>query len=238
MAAKKVVKTEIDPKVKVVVKKAITKIVKAVHPVKVAVIEQAEPVEAPKSDMKIDESKPRSSVDRGSLLLGATLLVIGAVWILGQFLEIPLAGYLWPLAIVLPGVFVFISALNMESVGGDALAVLGSILTSVGLLLFVQQLTNTWASWAYAWALIAPTSIGIGQIIYGNIKKHESLVKTGLQMVKVGLWIFVIGFIFFELIIGLNGFGISRFGLPVIPVVLIGLGVLILIRTITFRHRE
>lgn len=238
MAEKKVVKKENNPKAKAIVKKTTTKIVKKDHPVKVPVVEKVEPVELPKPEIKIEESKPHSSVDRGSLLLGATLFVIGAVWILGQFLKIPVAGYLWPLAIILPGIFIFISALNMEKTGGDALAVLGSILTSVGLLLFVQQLTHTWASWAYAWALIAPTSIGVGQIIYGNIKKHESLVKTGVQMVKVGLWIFAMGFIFFELIIGLNGFGISRFGLPVLPVVLIGLGALILIRAIAFRRRE
>ena len=237
MAEKKVVKREINPKAKVVAKKATTKVVKDIHPVKVAVIDKVEPVEVPKPDMKVEESKPSRTVDRGSLLLGVTLLVIGVMWILGQFLRIPLAGYLWPLAIILPGVLIFISALNRESTGGNALAVIGSILTSLGLLLFIQQLTNTWASWAYAWALIAPVSIGVGQIIYGNIKKQESLVKTGIQMVKVGLWIFAVGFIFFELIIGLNGFGISRFGLPVIPVVLIGLGALILIRAIVFRRR-
>jgi hypothetical protein len=232
MAAKKVVKKEIQPKTKVILKKVTPIKEKVVELVKVN-IPKEEPV---KSEVHSAEKRSHSSVDRGSLLLGATLLVIGSVWILGQILHISLAGYLWPLAIIIPGVLVFISALNTDSVGGDALAVIGSILTSVGLLLFVQQLTHTWASWAYAWALIAPTSIGIGQVIYGKIKKHESLVSTGLQMAKVGLWIFSIGFVFFELIIGLNGFGISRFGLPVLPVVLIGIGALILIRAITYKR--
>jgi len=236
MATKKVIKTKIESKSKSVAKKSSTKKAGAIEPIKLDLTEKTGPVEAHKSEMNPSESKPHSSIDRGSLLLGATLLVIGAIWILGQYLKIPLAGYLWPFAIILPGVFVFISALNMESAGGDAFAVLGSILTSVGLLLFVQQLTNAWSSWAYAWALIAPTSIGIGQIIYGNIKKNESLIKTGLQMVKAGLWIFAVGFIFFELIIGLNGFGLSRFGLPVFPLVLIGIGILILIRAIAFKR--
>jgi len=238
MAAKKVVISKNEPKTKVVVKKASPEKGKDNNLVKSAETQDVRPVEVPKIDLNAPEGKPRGSVDRGALLLGTTLLAVGAVWILGQFLKIPLGGYLWPLVIILPGVFVFISALNMESTSGDSFAVLGSILTSVGVLLFVQNLTNTWASWAYAWALIAPTSIGIGQIIYGNHKKHESLAKTGLQMVKAGLWIFGIGFIFFELIIGLNGFGLSRFGLPVFPMVLIGIGVLILIRAVLFRGRE
>ena len=232
MAAKKVVKKEVQPKSKVIIKKATPIKEKVVEPIKVNIPEE----EQMKSEVHPAEKRSHSSVDRGSLLLGVTLLVIGSIWILGQILHISLAGYLWPLAIILPGVLVFISALNTDSAGGDALAVIGSILTSVGLLLFVQQLTHTWASWAYSWALIAPTSIGIGQVIYGKIKKHESLVSTGLQMAKVGLWIFSIGFVFFELIIGLNGFGISRFGLPVLPVVLIGIGALILIRAITYKR--
>jgi hypothetical protein len=233
MTVKKVVKKEIQPKSKIVIKKVTPKKEKVVEPVKVVIPEEAEPV---KFEMKAVESKPRSSIDRGSLLLGATLLIVGAVWILGQILHISLASYLWPLVIIFPGVLVFVSALNTDSAGGDALAVIGSILTSVGLLLFVQQLTNTWASWAYAWALIAPTSIGVGQVIYGKIKNRESLVNTGLQLVKVGLWIFSVGFVFFELIIGLNGFGISRFGLPVLPVVLIGIGALILVRAFTYKR--
>jgi hypothetical protein len=236
MAAKKAVKKVIQPKTKVLLKKVTPKKEIVVEPVKVVITEKVEPVISAKTETKAEEIKSHSSIDRGSLLLGATLLIIGVIWILGQVFHVSLGGYLWPIAIIIPGVLIFISALNTESTGGDALAVIGSILTSVGLLLFVQQLTHTWASWAYAWALIAPTSIGIGQVIYGKIKKHETLVNTGMQMVKVGLWIFSIGFIFFELIVGLNGFGISRFGLPVFPVVLIGIGALILIRAITYKR--
>ena len=236
MAAKKVINSKIVPKTKVVIKKASPEKVKEIKLAKDAVTQDVHPAEQPKTVINTPTEKPRSSVDRGALLLGTTLLFVGAVWILGQFIKIPLAGYLWPLTIILPGVFVFIFALNSESARGDAFAALGSILTSVGVLLFVQNLTNTWSSWAYAWALIAPTSIGIGQIIYGNLKNHQLLVKTGLQMVKVGLWIFAIGFIFFELIIGLNGFGLSRFGLPVFPVALIGIGILILIRAMAFKR--
>ena len=82
MVVKKVVKSEIDPKVNVVVKKATPKKVGDIKLAKVAVTKEAEPVEAPITDMNTAESKPRSSVDRGSLLLGVTLLVVGAVWIL------------------------------------------------------------------------------------------------------------------------------------------------------------
>jgi hypothetical protein len=42
----------------------------------------------------------------------------------------------------------------------------------------------------------------------------------------------VIGFVFFELIIGINGFGINNFGLPVIPVMMVFVGVVILARAL------
>jgi hypothetical protein len=41
----------------------------------------------------------------------------------------------------------------------------------------------------------------------------------------------VIGFVFFELVFGVSGFGLARFGLPPFPMVLIGLGLIILIRS-------
>jgi hypothetical protein len=198
-----------------------------------------EPVQSDAQPVVMDKSaveKTRRSVDRGALLLGATLLVIGAIWMLSLYLRIPLAGYLWPFSILIPGVLIFISAVNMESHSGEALSVVGSILTSLGLLLFIQMVTRGWASWSYAWALIAPTSIGIGQMLYGRIKHNPTLEKNGWQVARVGLIIFAIGFVFFELIIGLNGFGLRRFGLPVLPILIIAVGVLILIRAITNRR--
>jgi hypothetical protein len=236
MAVKKEEKKILAGKVKTTLKKPAIKKPIAAKPVSHKIIESVEPVEVPKIEVNIPEVKSQSSVDRGSLLLGATLLVIGAIWILGQYLHIPLAGYLWPFAILLPGIFIFISAVNMQGNRGEAFAIVGSILTSLGLLLFIQMITRTWASWSYAWALIAPTSIGIGQMLYGRLKNNSTLVKNGWQVAKVGLIIFAIGFVFFELIIGLNGFGLRRFGLPVFPVLIISAGVLILIRAFTYKR--
>jgi len=51
-------------------------------------------------------------------------------------------------------------------------------------------------------------------------------------LVKLGLWIFLIGFVFFELVIGVSGFGLSSFGLPVVPMVLIFAGLFILVRSL------
>lgn len=186
-----------------------------------------EPVTTKETKVKTRET----SSDRGVLILGASLLIVGVLLLLGQFLRIPLADYLWPFIFIVPGVILFISAVNMES-GGVGLALAGGILTALGGLFLVQSLTGFWASWAYAWSLIAPTSIGLSQWIYGSIKRNDSLVTSGQQLMKVGLTIFVIGFIFFEIILGISGFGIEQFGLPVIPIVLIAVGIFILVRAL------
>jgi len=186
----------------------------------------------PSDEIKI---KPREkSFDRGVLILGASLLIIGVLLLLGQFLRIPLADYLWPFIFIIPGVILFISAVNMQS-GGSGLAIAGGILTALGGLFLFQSITGFWASWAYAWSLVAPTSIGLSQWIFGSIKKNDSLVTSGQQLMRVGLTIFAIGFTFFEIILSISGFGLEQFGLPVIPIALIAIGIFILIRALVVK---
>jgi membrane-associated HD superfamily phosphohydrolase len=131
-----------------------------------------------------------------------------------------------PFFIVVPGVVFFVLALTIGGGAGEGLAVFGSIVTMTGLLLFYQNSSNHFESWAYAWALVAPASIGIGQIIYGIVKKQDHIVKTGRNLAAIGAGIFLAGAIFFELVIGLSGYGLSGLGWGML---LIGLGALLLL---------
>lgn len=235
MADKKEEKKVAVTRKKSALKKQVTGKPVKVQSLEKTVVDKAELKKEVTLDVAPSDSKVGGSVDRGSLLLGASLLVIGAVWILGHFLRIQLAAYLWPFAIILPGVFLFIASLIMNDSSGEALSIVASIITATGLLLFFQMVTHTWASWAYAWALIAPTSIGLGQMLFGRLKGNDTLQKNGWQVARVGLIIFAAGFVFFELIIGLHGFGLVRFGLPVFPVIIIAVGAFILVRALTHR---
>lgn len=196
-------------------------------------VKPTEPTSVPESippdEVKIKARSTRS--DRGAVILGGSLLVVGALLLLGQFLRIQLGDYLWPFIFIIPGVIIFVSALNMEG-GGDGLAIVGGILATLGGLFLVQSLTDFWASWAYAWSLVAPTSIGLSQWIFGTVKRNDSMVSHGQQLVKVGLTIFAIGFIFFELVLGIDGFSLTRFGLPALPIALIVVGVFILLQAL------
>lgn len=187
------------------------------------------------SHQPVAKKTPRfsSAGDRGAFFLGAGMLLMGIILLLGRLLRIPFGDYIWPFIFMVPGLLVFWGALSSESSSAEGLAILGGILTSLGALFFFQSVTGLWASWAYAWALIAPTSIGVSQMVYGMRKERVSIVQSGRRLVNLGLIMLAVGFVFFELIIGISGFGLGRFGLPVFPIMLIFIGVVILVRSLS-----
>jgi len=176
------------------------------------------------------------SGDRGMIILGAGMLIVGAVLLLGRLVGFTMGEYLWPFIFILPGLIVLFSALASESNANEGVAILGGILTSLGVLFLFQQITGLWASWAYAWALIAPFSVGVSQMIYGNRKNRIAITATGKRLVNLGLIMFAIGLVFFEVILGISGFGLARFNLPVFPIVLIFIGAMVLLRALV-THR-
>lgn len=167
-----------------------------------------------------------------NFVLGGILIVLGAVFLLGQLFGIRLGHYVWPLYIIVPGLLLFILALSTEGERGGILAAISSVVTMTGLLLFFQNMTNTFQSWAYGWALVGPTSIGLGQMIYGTLKDQEQMVRDGKKLATIGVTIFLVGAVFFELFIGISGFGIGRLGRYVWPLLLVGAGVFLVLRNL------
>jgi hypothetical protein len=79
-----------------------------------------------------------------------------------------------------------------------ALAVPGSVITTIGLILFFQNLFDLWATWTYAWALII-VGAGIGLIIFGYWNQILDLRRAGQVVAAVGLVLFFVFGLFFEL---------------------------------------
>ncbi len=175
----------------------------------------------------MDEQKKLVTMTRGNALGGALLIVLGIVFLVGQFFDFHLGHYLWPFTVIVPGVFLFLGAMALDEEAGKALAIISGIVTMVGVILFVLTFTNLWASWSYAWALVAPTGPGLGLWLLGTLKNRPELVKSGKELIRVGLIIFVVAAVFFELVIGISGFGLGRYGLPLL---LILLGLFLLVR--------
>lgn len=194
----------------------------------------------------VDEAPPQAAQptakaarrpDDASLVIGAVLIAIGALLLAGRVFDIHILNFLrhlfWPFYIIVPGVVLFAISLVVRN-DGEGLAIFASIATMVGLLLFYQNFTGHWESWAYAWALVAPTAVGLGLILYGALKGERDKIANGFDVAKVGVIMFLIGGVFFELIIGIGGFGLGRFGWPLL---LIGLGLFVLVRNLV-GHRD
>lgn len=169
------------------------------------------------------------AVPRGSAFGGILLIVLGILFLLGQIFDFHVGRYVWPFMIIVPGVLLFLGALAVEEEVAKALAIISGIFTMIGTILFVQSLTDLWASWSYAWALVAPTGPGVGLWLLGTIKNRDELVKAGKDLARVGLIMFVVAAVFFELVLGVSGFGFGQYGLPLL---LILLGLFLLVRNV------
>lgn len=169
------------------------------------------------------------SIDKrniGNVVLALILIGMGILFLIGQFLRINFWAVSWPFFIIVPGLLFFVGmVLGGKNLG--ALAIPGSIITTVGLILLYQNLFHQWQSWAYAWALIFPTSVGLGLVIQGVWDGNPRALRDGRNMLKVGLIMFAIAGVFFELVIGIGGFPFGRY---VWPVLLILLGVYLLLQ--------
>lgn len=162
-----------------------------------------------------------------SIGLGALLILLGLVFLFGQFIDINIGSVAWPFFVIAPGALLFIFALTLKGSAGEGLAVLGAMATTTGLILFFQNLTDQWQTWAYMWALIAPTSAGLAQLFYGTLHSRPEMIRTGARIAGVGLILFLVAAFFFELVIGISGFGIGVVGWSL---GLIVLGILVIVR--------
>jgi fucose permease len=134
----------------------------------------------------------------------------------------------WPFFIIVPGVALMILALGSNT-SAERLIVPGTVATVVGLLLFYQNLTNHWESWAYAWALIFPTAVGLGLLIQGSFRGRPTQVRVGLRFTVTGLALFLVGAFFFEAIIGISGNRFGRLSGTVLAAGLVALGLILLL---------
>ena len=147
----------------------------------------------------------------GSLIAGAALIAVGLLALASQlFSGFDFWGAVWPFFIVGAGVLFFV---GMFSGGKSAagLAIPGSILIAVGLMLFLQNLFDHWESWSYGWTVIL-MAVGIGIYIMGRYTANPGQRASGLNLLKIGAILFVIFAGFFEMIF--NSFAFSRFLFP------------------------
>ena len=168
--------------------------------------------------------------------LGVLLIVLGALFFVGQAVGFDLGRFGWPFFVIIPGLAVFGVGLAVGGPTGEWITPLGSAVTMTGVILLYQNAADHFESWAYAWALVFPTSIGLGRMAYGALKGRDDMVVTGRRLALIGIVLFLVAAFFFELIVGISGFGfgLDRFGWPLLLVIV---GILLLVSGFLYRRR-
>lgn len=155
----------------------------------------------------------------GSLVGGAILIAFGLLALVSQMLDrFDFWTTAWPFIIIGIGLM-FFAGMFMGGKSTAGLAIPGSIVSAVGLILFVQNLTGHWESWSFAWTIIL-MAVGLGIFIAGQYSGNEEQRRSGLNVLKLGVILFIVFGAFFGMLF--NYFGWSRFAFPA-TLILLGL---------------
>lgn len=156
---------------------------------------------------------------------GVLLILAGLFFLAARYLPVDVGQYGWPFVVILAGLTLLLVGGTSRSVSG--LLVPGSIVTVVGLILAVQNAYGLWATWSYAWALVAPGSIGLGVALVGLARHDRAQAQNGKRAALVGLGLFVGFGAFFEGVVRISGIDWGPAEI-VLPVILIIAGVVLL----------
>jgi hypothetical protein len=156
------------------------------------------------------------------LVLGI-LLILVAGWLIATRISPELARYLtfppfvWPMWVMLVGALLLVIGLL---VGAPGMAVPACIVAGIGGILYYQNATGNWESWAYMWTLI-PGFVGVGSILAGLLGENlKSNVRHGLNSIIVSAILFAVFGTFFH---AWNIFGVYSTYVPIAFLFLAGI---------------
>ena len=162
---------------------------------------------------------------RGSgLVLGVLLVLAGAALLAARLIpgleQWVLSSVGWPLLIVgFGGILALAGLLSRQS----GMITGGCVIAGIGGILYYQNYSGNWSSWAYAWTLL-PGFAGVGAIIAGLVDgSFGRALRSGLWQILTSALLFLI---FASFLGGPNLLGVYW------PVLVILLGVIMLLRPV------
>lgn len=157
--------------------------------------------------------------NRTTLILGILLILAGVYFVLVNavpgFADLINITFSWPVIVMLVGAGLLVLGLLT---GTPEMAVPAFIVAGIGGILYYQNVTGNWGSWAYLWTLI-PGFSGLGILaawLLGDRQKRS--VSSALDTIGTSLVLFVVFGAFFGAFKNLG---------PYWPVLLIVAGVLV-----------
>lgn len=178
--------------------------------------------------MQAPPERHPASPDQAARVGGVVLVGLGLLFLVQQAFGFDVGHYGWPLFIILPGL-AMLGAFALSGRGASGLAVPGCVVTTVGLILAIQNTFGVWETWAYVWALI-PAAVGLGLRLQGERLGQPRPIEVGTRMLEGGLLGFVVFAVFFELILDISHLGANAARSIVGPAVLILAGLYLLLR--------
>jgi hypothetical protein len=177
----------------------------------------------------MNESNEQGADTRGRIIGGLVMIAIGAFLLIANNFFWPVMSDFWPFIIVAIGI-AFFGVMVARGPAGGGLAIPGSILSLLGITLFLQNLNQTWANMAFTWPLFVFGGIGIGLLINSWWSDRLELKRAGYTMLVMALVFFTAFGTFFSRLLGSNN------TLAVFGVLLIIAGALTLVLRLTNTH--
>ncbi|HET6487364.1 MAG TPA: hypothetical protein VFH83_13135 [Spirochaetia bacterium] len=120
----------------------------------------------------------------GSMVGGGLVILLGILLLLDRVFPDTLHLFSWPLIILAVGAIFFASGLASRAAG---LVIPGTIIAGIGGILFWQNATGRWFSWAYVWTLI-PGFVGLGLLVFGW-QYYAGQTQTGRSVRLAARWL-------------------------------------------------
>jgi hypothetical protein len=173
----------------------------------------------------------------GETVLGGLLLLLGILVLLGQALQLELGRVGWPFFVIVPGLGLL--GLGLAAAGrlGEVLATVGGVVTMAGLVLLVQNATDRFETWAYAWTLVFLVGAGLGRWLVGVVRGRGELAAGGAWLIAAGLVGFLVLAVFFEVVVGVGGHRSGTASRYVLAALLILAGLVLLGRRLLAARR-
>jgi hypothetical protein len=137
--------------------------------------------------------------------VGGLLLLLGILVLLGQAMDLDLGRIGWPVFVIVPGLGLLGLGLAAPGRLGEVLSMAGGVVAMAGLVLLVQNATDRFDTWAYAWTLVVLVGAGIGRWLVGMVRGRGDLAASGGWLIAAGLVAFLAFAVFFEVVIGIGG---------------------------------
>lgn len=135
---------------------------------------------------------------RSNLVIGLLFIILGGYFLAVRF--VPGldnwigAQFEWPMLIIGVGLLLFV--LGVIS-GAPGFAVPASVVGGIGGILYYQNATGDYASWAYVWSLI-PGFVGVGMVLNGLMSVDSRPgIREGVRLMGISLVMFLIFGAFF-----------------------------------------